>query len=172
MVTQERLVEFPGGSENSRDHRRMAELRLIIIAEIGRRAGPEAVREAKALLDRAEATPSGQSGKESISYVDNLLSLTAPFIREAPSEHIMHCRMLAASHLLARLISQEIESQEDEFISSRLEDLQERLHSLERIELTNPSVEAGLARIYEGLMELANTLGLTTFEHYSLRGKG
>ena len=41
MVTQERLVEFPGGSENSRDHRRMAELRLIIIAEIGRRAGPK-----------------------------------------------------------------------------------------------------------------------------------
>jgi|GEM_PF-4540162 len=154
----------PGPAED--DVQRLAALRITALAAIGREAGPEVLREAKALFDQAFATLPRQNMEE--GFVDHLLALTAPFIREAPSEVVRHRRLLASSHLLVRLLSEGPGALEDELLASRLEDLRERLDCLEDIEPFNPSVEARLAHIYEGLMELANTVGLTAYDQYTV----
>lgn len=167
MMTPERPYDGPPGNGGRPGDQRLAVLRITALAEIGREAGPETLREAKALLDRAVSTLPRREGEER-DFVDHLLALTAPFIREAPTEIVRHRRLLASSHILARLLTEEAEAFDDELVSSRLEDLRERLDTLEGIEPFNPSVEARLAHIYEGLMELANAIGLTAYDQYSV----
>ena len=58
---------------------------------------------------------------------------------------------MGVSHLLANLLRPSVEITEDEYITTRFEELTERLSCLERVDVTNPSLDNRLTAVYQGL---------------------
>jgi len=140
----------------------VVELRESLLEGIVDQAGIEAASQARALLDYVQATIPPEQAEDMAVVQDQLVSRSVPFIQRTGDRSERHLRLLGVSHLLVSLIRPAVVRTEDEYITSRFEDLSDRLMSLEKVEEANPQVDHRLTAIYQGLVELASALGLSS----------
>jgi hypothetical protein len=139
----------------------IGKLRESLLRDVAEKAGGVAEAKAIALLDYVQAIMSPEQASDIMIFQDQLVSRSVPYIQKSPDGSEKHFRLLGVSHLLANLLRPAVESNEDDYITTRYEELTDRLACLERVEETNPSLDNRLLVIYQGLVELASALGLT-----------
>ncbi len=136
-------------------------LRASVLEGIREQAGEGADAQARALLDYVQAVMSPDQATDLAIFKDQLVSRSIPFVQQSLNLPEKHLRLLGVSHLLANMLRPAVETTEDEYITTRFEELAERLSCLERVEVANPSLDNRLMSIYGGFVELASALGLT-----------
>jgi hypothetical protein len=140
----------------------VVELRESLLEDLVEQAGIEAAAQARGLLDYIQAIiPPEQSSDTSI-FKDQVVSRSIPFVQQAEDGMEKHLCLLGVSHLLLNLLRGPVEESEDDYITSRFEDLADHLSGIERVDQTNEQLDNRLFDIYRGLVELASALGLTS----------
>jgi hypothetical protein len=137
-------------------------LRDSLLAGVREGAGPAAEAEARALLDYVLTITSVDGPPDRATYIDQVVSRSIPFIEQAEDSAARHLRLLGVTHVLLNLLKPQIESSDDELLSSEFEDLRDKLVNLDRVNGFNPSVDNDLELIYRGLVELSSALCLTS----------
>jgi hypothetical protein len=143
-------------------------LRQSFLEGIREQAGEGAAAQAQALVDYVQAVMSPEQASDVAIFKDQLVSRSVPFVQQSVDVKEKHLRLMGISHLLANLLRPAVETTEDEYITSRFEELTERLSCLERVDMTNPSLDNRLTTVYRGLVELASALGLSTCDAFCL----
>ncbi len=143
-------------------------LRECVLEGIREQAGEGAEARARALLDYVQAIMSPEQASDVTIFEGQLVSRSVPFIQQSADGAEKHLRLMGISHLLANMLRSHVEITEDEYITTRYEELTERLSCLERVDVTNQSLDNRLTAVYRGFVELAGTLGLAVFDDYCL----
>ena len=143
-------------------------LRESMLEGIREQAGEGADAQARALFDYVQAIMSPEQASDVMIFKGQLVSRSVPFIQQSAGVSEKHLRLMGISHLLANMLRPSVEMTEDEYITTRFEELTERLACLERVDVTNPSLDNRLTAVYRGFVELAGTLGLAAFDDYCL----
>ena len=164
-MTREGTSGERGGSVESVS-RYVAELKIHALGAVGKETDPEVLKEARELLDYSDDLTPRDRPQRDLLFIDTLLMKSVPFIQGSKDPVQKHRRLLGVAHLLVFFLKDEVAATEDELVTSRFEDLEDRLTSLEEIEMANPSIDQRLSKIYEGLMELAVALGMTSCGDY------
>jgi hypothetical protein len=122
-------------------------------------AGGGAERQAWALLHQVRAALPPEGSGDPRTFVANLTDMSAGFVHMEGDESERYDRLLAADHLLVNALKPSFEGIEDDVLEMRFEELRDCLLNIERINGRNPSGETRLKAIYEGLVDLSQTLG-------------
>ena len=132
-----------------------------LMGGIAENAGEQAAVRARLLLDRAAANGSDEELGDPALFRPLLLKQAKTFIESSGGGPETHLRLVAACHLLVNMLRPLVEGTDDEYITTEYEDLSEGLDDLERLDISNLSLDNRLRTIFEEIIELSVALSIT-----------
>ncbi|MDW5563641.1 MAG: hypothetical protein SA339_10480 [Methanomassiliicoccus sp.] len=127
---------------------------------IADRAGENAAARARLLLDHViDSLPEEALGDEA-AFMALLVDRARTFVLSSGGEPEGHFRLVGANHLLVNMLQPVVEGTDDEYITTEYEELSDGLDDLERIDISNPSLNNRLSSIFDELIELSKALGI------------
>jgi len=152
-------LELP---KTPRASRAVSELMGQLMNGIRERAGEEAAVRAQLLLDYVDASIPQEGLTDPELFRGYLVEQAKVFVQCSGGDPEARLRMMGASHVLVNMLQLLLEGSDDEYIAADFEELRDGLNDLERIDLSNPSLNARLSSIFDGLIELCTALGIVT----------
>jgi hypothetical protein len=138
----------------------VAKLTDRLMSGIAERAGEWAAVRARLLLDHVIATVPREGLSDPSVFRKHLVEQAALFIQCSGGDPEVHFRYVGVNHLLVNMLQPLVEGTDDEYVTTEFEELRDGLDDLERIDVSNPSLNARLSSIFDELVELSMTLGV------------
>jgi hypothetical protein len=138
----------------------VAELIDQLMNGITESAGEWASVRARLLLDHVVTTSSIESLRDPELFRTHLVEQAMSFVECSGGDTEAHYRLVAACHLLVNMLRPVVEGTDDEYITTEYEELRDGLDDLERLDVSNPSMNNRLSSIFEELIELSKALGI------------
>jgi hypothetical protein len=132
-----------------------------LMRDIAETAGEWAATRARLLLDQVVSIGPPEVLRDPAALRSHLVLQAVAFVRSASGEADAHARLVAADHLLVSMLRPVVEGTDDEYITDEYEELRDGLDDLERLDVSNPSLNNRLSSILEELVELSMALGIT-----------
>ncbi|MBI0584102.1 MAG: hypothetical protein ISF22_07730 [Methanomassiliicoccus sp.] len=135
-------------------------LRERLTCGLEEQAGDDALDRANMLLEQVHRFLPPERRDDADLFRERLVRSSVAFVREGEGAVEKHLRATGASHLLVNMLCPPVEETDDQYLTERFEELRDGLYDLERIDVSNPSLDARLLSIFEGLLELAGALAI------------
>lgn len=131
-----------------------------LMSDIAERAGEWAALRARLLLDHMVSVSPPEVLLDPNSLRAHLVEQVLSFVQSSGGEPELHIRLVAACHLLVNMLRPVVEEADDEYITTEYEELRDGLDDLERLDVSNPSMNTRLRSILEELVRLSEALGI------------
>ncbi|GEM_PF-4890538 len=154
-----------GGLELSRTAKTseaVAELIDRLMSGIAERAGEWSAGRARLLLDHVIASSPPEVLRDPAQFRTHLVEEAMKFVTYSGDGREAHVRLVAACHLLVNMLQPVVEDNDDEYITTDYEELRDGLDDLERLDISNPSLDNRLRSIFDELIELSMALGIVS----------
>ncbi len=157
-----RMAGGLGMSGTARSSDGVAELTEKLMHSIAENAGEQAAVRARLLLDHVIASVPVEGKIDPAVLRGHLVEQAMLFVQCSGDDFEAHHRLVGTDHLLVNMLRPLVEGTDDEYITTEYEELRDGLDDLERIELSNPSLNARLSSIFDELIEICMALGIVS----------
>lgn len=140
----------------------VAELINRLMSGIAERAGEWSAGRARLLLDQVITSSSPEGLRDQDQFRTHLAEEAMVFVAYSGDRREVHVRLVAACHLLVNMLQPVVDDTDDEYITTDYEELRDGLDDLERLDISNPSLDNRLRSIFDELIELSMALGIVS----------
>lgn len=141
--------------------RTVEEFKKTMLNDIAKGQDDPIPGQVKALMDYIDELHSVREDDFEAMFIHDMLDRSASYINSSSNDKEKYQRMVGICRLIISIITPDMDSQDDDYITGRYEGLKKDLENVERVGSPVSSCFARLNHIYDGLMELALALGFT-----------